>query len=83
MKILTTVILLLSIVSLFVMLGCKDKCEEQTNCELLPEAGVCQAAFVRYYYDQTEKKCKEFTWGGCGIFPFETLMDCKVCECNQ
>ncbi|PIR43230.1 hypothetical protein COV24_03705, partial [candidate division WWE3 bacterium CG10_big_fil_rev_8_21_14_0_10_32_10] len=35
-----------------------------------------------YYFDQQEKKCKQFIWGGCGgTRPFEKLAECKsVCE---
>lgn len=50
-------------------------------CSLTPETGVCNAAFVRYYYDPKEGKCKPFTWGGCGgVVPFVTLHECQVCE---
>lgn len=63
--------------------GCGKTCPVQSDCELEPDSGLCQAAFIRYYYDKTEKKCKEFLWGGCGTFPFETLEECEVCECNQ
>ncbi|UOR03908.1 BPTI/Kunitz domain-containing protein [Hymenobacter aerilatus] len=52
-------------------------------CLLVPDAGICNAAFVRYYFDQREKKCKPFTWGGCGgIVPFNTLEECKACGCK-
>jgi hypothetical protein len=53
-------------------------------CALKPDAGLCLAAFQRYYYDTVEKRCKVFTWGGCGgVVPFETLEACKSCECNK
>ncbi|SVC52991.1 uncharacterized protein METZ01_LOCUS305845 [marine metagenome] len=36
------------------------------------------AAFPRYYYDQNEKKCMKFIWGGCGgVVPFETMEECN------
>ena len=36
------------------------------------------AAFPRYYYDQNEKKCMKFIWGGCGgVVPFATMEECK------
>ncbi len=54
------------------------------SCELEPEAGPCRAAIPKYYFDKDEKKCKEFTWGGCeGVVPFETLEDCEACDCNN
>ena len=52
------------------------------ECSLIPNEGPCNAAFVRYYFDTAENKCKEFTWGGCdGVVPFETLEECEGCGC--
>ncbi len=66
---------------------CLSSCGEDQNqiindrCRLIPDPGFCKAAIPKYYYDQQEKKCKEFTWGGCGgVVPFETLEACKECE---
>lgn len=55
------------------------------RCLQKPDAGMCRAAKPRYYYDPTEKKCKEFIWGGCqGVVPFITLEECrKVCGCDR
>ena len=52
------------------------------RCKLEPETGSCKARFIRYYFDQEEKTCKEFIWGGCeGKIPFETLKECQeTCE---
>ena len=65
--------------------GCKkEACVQSGRCRLAPETGPCFASMPRYYYDREEKRCKEFTWGGCdGVVPFETLEACKACECNQ
>lgn len=61
----------------------KPVIEPTPLCLLVPDAGVCNAAFVRYYFDPREKKCKPFTWGGCGgIVPFNTLQECKDCGCK-
>ncbi|WP_324676937.1 BPTI/Kunitz domain-containing protein [Hymenobacter sp. GOD-10R] len=50
------------------------------QCQLTPDPGPCNAAFVRYYYDPKEQKCMPFTWGGCGgTVPFNTLQECKDC----
>ncbi len=66
--------------------SCHDKeqlSECQTKCALEPEAGLCNAAFPKYYYDPVEKKCKMFTWGGCGgVVPFQTLQECESCGCE-
>jgi len=59
-------------------------CEEERPdplpypCYLIPESGPCKAAILRYYYDRSDKQCKEFTWGGCdGVVPFETMEECQ------
>ncbi len=53
------------------------------KCSQIPEIGSCKAAFKKYYFDKTEKKCKEFIWGGCnGVVPFETLEECQACGCK-
>lgn len=47
-------------------------------CDLKPDPGSCTAYIQSFYYDQKEKKCKEFIWGGCeGVRPFETLKECQ------
>lgn len=52
-------------------------------CALVPDAGPCNAIAIRYYYDPRDKKCKPFTWGGCGgVVPFNTLEECKDCGCK-
>ena len=43
-----------------------------------PHPGHCEAAITMYYYDRDEKRCKAFSWGGCGgVVPFETLEECE------
>lgn len=51
-------------------------------CNLEPDAGSCEAAMPRYYFDKEEGKCKQFLWGGCdGVVPFDLLEVCKsTCE---
>lgn len=51
-------------------------------CTLEPDAGKCEAAITKYYFDKNEGKCKEFLWGGCdGTVPFDMLEVCeKTCE---
>ncbi|MFM8740224.1 MAG: BPTI/Kunitz domain-containing protein [Cytophagales bacterium] len=64
------------------LLSCGD-CDRPKACSLKPDAGFCMAAFKRYYYDSNQKKCKEFTWGGCGgVVPFNSLEECSKCLCN-
>ncbi|NDU95993.1 BPTI/Kunitz domain-containing protein [Spirosoma terrae] len=66
------------------VIGCKKDCASSERCQLKPDAGPCYAAFTKYYYDQTEKRCKQFTYGGCGgTVPFDTMEQCKECECRN
>ena len=52
--------------------------EEIQKCYYTPNPGVCLAAITKYYFDQEENECLEFTWGGCGgLIPFETMDDCE------
>ncbi|GEM_PF-1509650 len=66
-----------------VLWGCEDLIEPHA-CYLPPEAGACEAAIPKYYFDKRDGKCKEFTWGGCGgIVPFDELEACEnACECE-
>ena len=58
-----------------------NSCE--TKCSLIPEQGTCKALIPKYYFDNQDKECKEFIWGGCdGVVPFETLIECEECSCN-
>ncbi|MFH1787752.1 MAG: BPTI/Kunitz domain-containing protein, partial [Candidatus Altiarchaeota archaeon] len=55
------------------------------NCELDPDPGRCKAYMPRFYFDETEGKCKEFIWGGCGgTVPFESLDECqRTCDIKR
>lgn len=79
----------LALFMLLCLCGCDNGQEEnliicgplKTNCDLVPDPGLCNAAFRKYYYDKAEGKCKEFMWGGCGgVVPFNTLEECVQCE---
>ncbi len=63
-------------------MGCEQSEICSLKCGLEPDPGFCLAAFPKYYFDQEEGKCKQFTWGGCdGVVPFETLEECEACGC--
>ena len=56
----------------------RQSIEEIQKCYYTPNPGVCLAAITKYYFDQEENECLEFTWGGCGgLVPFETMEDCE------
>ena len=40
--------------------------QAKEDCESERDGGDCRAAFTRFYFDKTEKKCKIFIYGGCG-----------------
>jgi Kunitz/Bovine pancreatic trypsin inhibitor domain len=68
---------------ILVLVNCSDDSTDSI-CKLIPDQGNCDALFRKYFYDQKDKKCKEFIWGGCGgTVPFETIQDCqKMCDCK-
>ncbi|PIO15853.1 hypothetical protein AB205_0003040, partial [Aquarana catesbeiana] len=56
-------------------------------CHQPPKTGPCRAHVKRYYYDQMEKTCKQFIYGGCdgNENNFKTKEECErtcqsVCE---
>lgn len=56
-------------------------CTLASRCDMVPDAGPCKAMIIKYYYDKTDGKCKEFTWGGCeGVVPFNSMEECQQCE---
>lgn len=81
MKISTLTIMILILLTFS---QCKKDCLKSDRCKLEPDAGNCFAIIPKYYYDKEDKKCKEFTWGGCGgLVPFDTMEECKKqCDCE-
>uniref|UniRef100_A0A0K8R655 Putative salivary kunitz domain protein n=1 Tax=Ixodes ricinus TaxID=34613 RepID=A0A0K8R655_IXORI len=56
--------------------------EETTTverCYMEPETGPCKARYTKYYFDKTDLKCKEFTYGGCdgNENRFDTEEECR------
>ena len=39
--------------------------KETTDCTSEPEVGPCKAAIPRFYFDKSDNRCKNFTYGGC------------------
>lgn len=62
----------------------KDNCNLPKPCTEKPDPGPCEALISKYYYDSELKTCRKFEWGGCGDnVPFDTLEECKSCECTK
>ncbi|CAI5778615.1 four-disulfide core domain 3-like [Podarcis lilfordi] len=59
--------------------GCLDSVRSD-RCQLPPKTGRCLAAFRRYYYNPSQKKCVLFTYGGCegNSNNFETKEACEA-----
>jgi|TARA_B100000401_G_scaffold159560_1_gene106595 hypothetical protein len=68
----------LRFIFLLLLINCDKDDPLDESCLLVPDPGLCQAAFPRYYYNSETDKCTQFLWGGCGgVVPFETLEECK------
>lgn len=68
----------LRFIFLLLLINCDKDDPLDESCSLVPDPGLCQAAFPRYYYNGETEKCTQFLWGGCGgVVPFETLAECK------
>lgn len=65
-----------------VLLLCAAAHATPDPCALTPDAGLCKARFIRYFFDQTTNSCKSFVYGGCGgVVPFTTAADCEAAQC--
>ena len=68
----------LRFIFLLLLINCDKDDPLDESCLLVPDPGLCQAAFPRYYYNSETDKCTQFLWGGCeGVVPFKTLEECK------
>ncbi|XP_073252464.1 BPTI/Kunitz domain-containing protein-like [Porites lutea] len=65
---------------------CKASCKPASvpnRCYLEKKVGHCRAAFDRYFYNKTTRKCEHFTYGGCdgNANRFMTLEECqRICK---
>ena len=68
---------------ILLIFGCKEDCVIPERCKMKPMIDPCFAAIPKYYFDEEENKCKEYTWGGCTPYPFDTMEECEVCKCKN
>ncbi|XP_067043779.1 PI-stichotoxin-She2a-like isoform X1 [Acropora muricata] len=49
------------------------------DCSSQPDTGPCRGYFPKFYFDPSDKKCKEFIYGGCGGNGnrYDTKGECK------
>lgn len=62
----------------FTNMASSDESSKQNICLLDKDPGLCRAAFISYYYDNTKQDCFKFIYGGCGgnANNFKTYEDC-------
>eukprot|EP01024_Parvocaulis_polyphysoides_P031283 TRINITY_DN28334_c0_g1_i1.p3 TRINITY_DN28334_c0_g1~~TRINITY_DN28334_c0_g1_i1.p3 ORF type:complete len:166 (-),score=17.42 TRINITY_DN28334_c0_g1_i1:448-945(-) len=50
-------------------------------CKERKDPGPCRAYFVRYYFDDKNKKCERMVYGGCGgnYNNFQNIPECNQC----
>lgn len=54
-------------------------------CDMPMDIGLCDAAFLRYYFNKDTGICEQFNWGGCGGNDnnFISLEECEAaCTCQ-
>jgi hypothetical protein len=56
------------------------ECRTIDRCLLPPEAGECDAAIPRVYFNARSGRCERFIWGGCGGNEnnFDNAEDCEA-----
>jgi len=80
-KMKTSVFYFIAVILVGITFTACEPASNHSNCEMNADPGMCQAAIPRFYYNPTTHQCEQFTWGGCGDFPFETMQACEeACE---
>lgn len=53
---------------------------DEDTCKMPREIGDCKDFTERWYYDEEDKECRAFLFGGCGgnANNFETLSACRA-----
>lgn len=66
--------------------ACEGKCPVDDDCVKEPDAGLCEAAIQKWFYNPATRMCESFSWGGCGgTVPFDSKVECenRKCRCTQ
>ncbi len=77
-------LLLLSFV-LLTSLACEDECENAPEaCTEVPATEeLCDAYFMRWFYNSTTNACTEIGYSGCEQYGFATQEECEACVCVE
>ncbi|XP_066480850.1 kunitz-type serine protease inhibitor textilinin-2-like [Tiliqua scincoides] len=72
-------LLLLGLLALGALVPSASSPVHNERCQLPPMTGPCKRNIKRYYYNPAQKKCLQFTYGGCrgNSNNFETKEACE------
>lgn len=79
-------ILILASLLFLAMSSCtKNNCDNSAMAacnDTPPTDELCQAAFSRWFFNQSQNKCELIGYSGCSQKGFETKQECEDCKCN-
>ena len=60
----------------------EDTISSPTCSDTPPQDELCQAAFSRWFYDQSTNSCSQIGYSGCSQKGFASLEECEECKCH-
>lgn len=63
-----------------------DDCElerEAACYDRPPKREMCDAFFVRWFYNEGTNRCEQIGYSGCTQAGFETQRECEACRCDE
>lgn len=70
--------------SLF-FVACEEECQVDNPpaacSDVAPTNELCQAAFERWFYDESTNTCEKISYSGCSQVGFVTELECQSCVC--
>ncbi len=72
------------------LLSLTSACNKTRQCETdnpicterPPTDELCQAYFVRWFYNASTNSCEEIGYSGCSVRGFASEADCEACVCD-